>query len=305
MSLDLIIFFVILLFAISLIPMGYICSCIILRHKNPNFCDGNPGNYGFSYKCFTVEGANNAKLSCWHVPAKNSRGILIASHGIADTKNSAFSQLIPFIKAGYSLVIYDLRHHNESTGEHCTLGYWETYDLVCVSKYVEKYLSKNLPICYWGFSLGATVSILAATKLKNITAVIAQSPFVSLKSVVYHYALKFYKFPPWPVVEIALLFVSKRTAAIIKEVDIRLYRKELHRKPILLIGSAKDRRVPFKWLETIQYCLGSSVDIFVGPYGHDDNFKEAKRRKDIEFAIRFMDGAINKKIQMEVDPSEN
>ena len=305
MSLGFIIFFVILILVISLIPMGYLCSCIILKHQNQEFCDENPGNYNLNYKCFSVEGANNAKLSCWFIPAENSRGILIASHGISDTKNSVFPQLIPFIKAGYSLVIYDLRHHNESTGEHCTLGYWETYDLVCVSEYVEKYLSKNLPICFWGFSLGATVSILAATKLKNITAVVAQSPFVSLKNVVYLYALKFYNFPPWPVVEIALLFVKKRTGSVIKEVDVRLYRKELHRKPILLIGSAKDRQVPFKWLETIQYCLGSSVDLFVGPYGHDDNLKEAKKRKDIEFAIRFMDGAINKKIQMEDDPSEN
>ncbi len=305
MSIGLIIFIVVLVCAMSLLFMGYICSIMILKHQNPKLSYDNPGNYNFDYKCFTVEGSNNAKLSCWFVPAENSRGILIASHGIADTKSSIFPQLIPFIKAGFSLVVYDLRHHNESTSKHCSLGYWETYDLICVSKYVKTHLAKNINICYWGFSLGATISILAVAKMKDITAVIAQSPFISLKDVVSHYALNFYHFPPWPIVDIALLFFQKKTGSIIKEIDLRLYRKELHRKPILLIGSAKDRQVPFKWLKTIQYCIGSSADLFVGPYGHDDNLKEAKKRKDIEFAIRFMDNAINKKIQMEVDTSES
>jgi len=305
MSTPLIIFFIILLCAISLIPMGYVCSLIILKQQNQIACGENPGNYNLEYRCFNVKGSHNAKLSCWFVPAENSRAFLIATHGIADSKNSIFPQLIPYIKAGFSLVIYDMRHHYESTGEHCTLGYWETKDLVCVTKYVEKYLANNLPVCYWGFSLGATVSILAAAKLENITAVVAQSPFVSLKSVVYYYALKFYHFPPCPVVDIALLFFQKKTASVIKEVDVRLYRKELHRKPVLLIGSSKDRQVPLKWLKTIQYCLGTSAELFVGPYGHDDDIKEISQRKDIEFAVRFMNSAINKKIHMEAASSES
>jgi len=305
MSPALIIILVVLICAISLIPMGYICSLIILSHQKPDSSGDNPKNYNLEYRSFNIEGSNNANLACWFVPAENSHAVLIVTHGIADSKNSIFPQLIPYVKAGFSLVVYDMRHHYESTGKYCTLGFWETKDLILVTKYVEKYLANNLPICYWGFSLGATVSILAAAKMENITAVVAQSPFVSLKSVVYYYSRKFYHFFPWPVIDIALIFFQKKTGAVFKEVDIKQYRKELHRKPVLLIGSERDSQVPLKWLKAIQYNLGPSAELLVGPYGHNDCIKNNSQRKDIEFAVKFLNTAIDKKIQMEAAVSES
>ena len=61
--------------------------------------------------------------------AAHSRAVIIASHGVADSKNGVMAALVPFVRAGYSLVLYDMRHHNESSGREWT---WDQVERVSV-----------------------------------------------------------------------------------------------------------------------------------------------------------------------------
>jgi len=158
--------------------------------------------------------------------------------------------------------------------------------LHCVLPFLK---SGDKPIFYWGFSLGATLSILAAAKRKDIKAVVARSPFVSLRGVVKHYAWKFYYMPYLPAVPLALKFFEWKTGAKTDEVDIMRYSEKLKKISILLIGSENDKQVPLKWLEEIHDKIGNSVELLVGPYGHTEVYEVMESDGiDVERAISFL-----------------
>ncbi len=279
------------------VTASYVCSRMITGYSTFVRCDDTPETFGLDFARFTVEGARNARISCWHVPASDSQAVIVASHGLADSKSSMFQYLLPFLNAGFSLVVYDLRHHCESTGKQCTLGYWETEDLLRITEHVKQHFATGKPVCYWGFSLGGIVSLLAAARTVDVVAVVAQGPFVSMREVVTYYARRFYFMPTWPVISLGLKFVEWRTGARVNDVDICAVGGKLSRVPILLIGSSDDRQVPLEWLERIRDSIGPSAELVVGPYGHDDDtggFLESTG-EDIDLAITFLKDAIDKR----------
>ena len=286
--------FIILLCAgVALVITSYICSLIITRYRTFTAQTQTPGDFGLNYDQFNVKGANKAKLSCWVIPAKEAKAVMIVSHGVADGKSGLLHCVLPFVKSGFSIVMYDLRHHGESTGDYCTLGYYETEDLLHLTDYVKENLANGKPLCYWGFSLGATVSILAAAKRNDINGVVARSPFENIKNVVKHYAWNFYYMPYFPVVPIALKFFEWKTGAKINEVNIYKFTAKLEKTPILLIGSEDDRQVPLKWLKSIRTKIGNSTELLIGPYGHTEIFKAVDSDMiDVEQAINFLCEAV-------------
>ncbi len=286
-------FFILFCAGIALIITSYICCLLITRYRTFTVQSQTPKEFGIEYDDFTVKGADNTKISCWFIPAQDCKAVMIVSHGVADGKSGLLHCVLPFIKSGFSVVMYDLRHHGESTGDFCTLGYYETKDLLLITDYVKEKLANGKPLCYWGFSLGATVSMLAAAKRKDIVGVVARSPFENIRNVVKHYAWKFYHMPYLPVVPIALKFFEWKTGAKINEVDVYKAAGNLKNTPVLLIGSENDRQVPLKWLENMRDKIGGSTELLVGPYGHVEIFEAMDSDGvDIERAISFLSETI-------------
>jgi len=288
----------ILLIAISiasvLIIISYACSLIITSYRTFTPQDQSPEDFGLKFESFNVQVEQNVNLSCWFIPAETEKAVLIVSHGVADGKSGLLHCVLPFLKSGFSLVMYDLRHHGESGGEFCTLGFYETKDLLALTDFVKKKYAHEKPLFYWGFSLGATISILAAAQKSDVKAVVARSPFINIRSVVKHYALKFYYMPYWPVIPLALKLFEWKTGANVNEVDILRYSDKLKNIPILLIGSDNDKQVPLKWLETLRRNIGDSTELLVGPYGHTEVYEVMESDGiDVERAISFMIESIN------------
>jgi fermentation-respiration switch protein FrsA (DUF1100 family) len=289
--------YVLLVLIPVIIAISIYCAAVIVRHRTFIESDCTPADFGLAYTPFSVNATRDAVLAGWFIPAKTSCAVIIASHGVADSKNGILAYLVPYIEAGFSLAVYDLRHHKDSTGKYCSLGYWESRDLLCITEYVQVHFADGQPICYWGFSLGATVSLMAAARTDTITAIIAQSPFVSIHQVVAHYAMQFYHLPPWPFVSIALRFMEWITRADTREVNICRIAGKLADMPVLLIGSPDDTQVPLHWLETIQRVLGDSADLLVGPYGHMDLGMEDEtyepERQEIIHSTAFLKNAVS------------
>ncbi|RLD11433.1 MAG: hypothetical protein DRI44_03670 [Chlamydiae bacterium] len=273
----------------ALIIAAYICSLVITRYQTFTEQLQTPVDFQLDFNSFFVESTNNAKISCWFIPAQEAKAVMIVSHGVADGKSGLLHCVIPFVKSGFSIVMYDLRHHGKSTGDFCTLGYYETKDLCLITDYVKKNIAKKLPLCYWGFSLGATVSILAAAKRNDVFAVVARSPFENIRNVVKYYAWNYYYMPYFPIVLMALKLFEWRTGAKIDKTDIYINIHNLKNTPVLLIGSENDKQVPLKWLENIREKIGESAELLIGPYGHTEIYEMMESDGiDVERAISFL-----------------
>lgn len=273
--------------------VSVVCSYLITSYGTFTSFEVTPGDFGFGYERFVVEGAGGARIACWAVPAEGARGVVIASHGIADSKQGILPYVVKIREAGYTLVLYDMRHHGESSGRHCTLGYYETEDLARVTARVRSEYAGGKPLFYWGFSLGGTVSMLAAARDEGVMGVVAQSPFPSMREVVRHYVWRFYRLPPEPLVWLGLKIMEWRTGARVDEVNVRRVADKLRGRPVLLIGSKNDRQVPVRWLEEMRAALGEGAELVIGPYGHEEVCMGNGETEDvlggIELAIKFFD----------------
>jgi len=280
---------------LMLIIISYVCCLMITRYRTFTAQLQTPKDFGIDYETFTVNTDEETKLSCWFIPGKQNKAVMIVSHGVADGKSGLLHCVLPFIKSGFSIVMYDLRHHGNSTGDYCTLGFFETKDLLTLTEYVKENYADGKPMCYWGFSLGATISILAAAKRNDVRAVIARSPFESIRKVVKHYAWSFYYVIYYPVVPIALKFFEWKTGARVDDVDIYRFANKLKNIRVLLIGSENDEQVPLKWLENIREIIGGSVELLVGHYGHTEVYEIMDSDGiDVERAISFLSETISK-----------
>jgi len=280
--------------AVLVLAASYVCALMITSYTAMNEFKITPRDLGVGYEEFTVHGARGAEIACWFMRAAQSKGVVIASHGVADCRRGILPALVPLVHAGFSLVVYDMRHHGESTGRECTIGFWETEDLLRLTDHVKNVYARAEPICYWGFSLGGVVSLLAAARNHEIVGVVAQSPFVSMREVVAYYSWRFYFVPAWPVVRLALWWVRLRTGARYEDVDLRVAARRLKHTPVLLLGSPDDPQVPLSWLEQIRELIGPQSQLLTGPYGHYDGTVLAAEAQDsqadLDHAISFFTG---------------
>ena len=276
-----------------LLVLSFVASYIITGYHTYSTDYLKADELGLDARKFTLTGAQDTPLHGLFVPGDPRMPVLIASHGIADCKEGILPFMLPFARSGYGIVAYDLRHHNESGGRHCTLGYWEHDDLCALSAYVQTQLAPGRPIAYWGFSLGATVSLLATAQSNNVFAVIAHCPFASMRAVVSHYMRAFYHVPAWPIVPLTLKFFEWRTGARVAAVDVCAAAPRLRDVPVLVFGSDEDPQVPVVWLEQIVDAIGPTAELVVGPYGHMDGMIAEDEglydQRDIAMTLEFLE----------------
>jgi pimeloyl-ACP methyl ester carboxylesterase len=113
------------------------------------------------------------KLAAWDIVGDNPAGpVCIYTHGWGNAKTDALVRLDPIIAHCSRIIAWDQPGHGESSGS-CDMGVGEVDDLIVLAKQ----LSADTPLLFYGWSMGAGVSIAAAATLGNVAAVIAESPY--------------------------------------------------------------------------------------------------------------------------------
>lgn len=117
-----------------------------------------------------------------HPPAP--RGTILLLHGYRDWSPVYLFKAEDFAEAGYRAVAVDLRGHHGSTGRYITYGAVESRDLMQVVDALEErgLLAGRLGV--WGVSMGAATAIQHAGRDDRVAAVVAVSPYTTMREVV-------------------------------------------------------------------------------------------------------------------------
>ncbi|MFX0205643.1 MAG: alpha/beta hydrolase family protein [Candidatus Hodarchaeota archaeon] len=104
------------------------------------------------------------------------RPAILAYHGWGGTKENILTNCLDFVKAGYIVLVPDLRGHGESGGIS-TLGLLEQDDARVAIDYLftRSDLVNSSAVSVWGASFGGMISLLAAGTDPRIKAAIAVS----------------------------------------------------------------------------------------------------------------------------------
>ncbi len=98
---------------------------------------------------------------------------MVLTHGWGESRVHALQRVEPLVIAASRLIFWDMRGHGESGGA-CALGTYEVDDLLSL---IEALGDSPHGVVLMGWSLGAGVSIAAASRDGRVCGVIAEAPY--------------------------------------------------------------------------------------------------------------------------------
>lgn len=147
----------------------------------------NPAEFGLSYSCVAFPSRDGLMLRGWWFEGDKDRPVVILLHGIqanrAEPPERVFGIVKELTKSGYNILAFDFRAHGESQGKHISAGYREKNDLLGAIAYLRQ-SGVTGKIGVLGFSMGAAISLLTAAECPEIKAVVADSAFTDVVSIV-------------------------------------------------------------------------------------------------------------------------
>jgi uncharacterized protein len=133
-------------------------------------------------------GPGESALATWIVEARDgaAKGTIVLFHGVRMNKSSLEPIAVSLSDAGYRAVLVDLPGHGESDGQLLSYGAQEAIKAANLLDVLERSVKLG-PVGVYGFSYGAAVAIDWAARDPRIRAVVAVSPFGSLRDVIRDY----------------------------------------------------------------------------------------------------------------------
>lgn len=274
-----------------------------LTHPPRKPINMDPQSFGINlYDEITFNSRDQAiKLSGWYFSAeangyKSNGSTLILAHGYSQNRQEphlpALSLANKLLIAGFDILMFDFRNAGLSQGKLTTIGLYEQNDLLGAIDYVSDVAPKR-KIGLIGFSMGAATSLMVAERDHRVQAVVADSPFFSLREYLQENLPGWTGLPARPFNWLILTFSPIMLRADPQDVNPYLAVKGFSPKPILFIHGTGDDTVPHGNSERLfSLADGSRTELWLVPEaGHVRSYArhpEEYAQKVIDFFERAM-----------------
>lgn len=201
---------------------------------------------------------DHTELDVWVVRAKPAdaqaaaRGTVIILHGLNESKASFpyFGAAGPLSKAGFDVVLLDLRAHGRSGGKYITYGAKEKHDVQAVMNNLLRKKTVNAPYYVFGSNLGGAVAVQYAAIEPNVQGVVALAPYKDFASIAN-----------WQLTFIAPIMTAKNVQKVIAHTaDVgdfdpaeasALRAAKSVKCPLLLVHGVLDLAVPLEQTQAV------------------------------------------------------
>jgi alpha-beta hydrolase superfamily lysophospholipase len=238
---NLLVFALICFFFIGFVPMGlylpYTRSKSLTRPER-----SLPGPLPDGYQAVEFTSSDGLLLKGWYWPPQNG-AVVVFVHGLGGNRTELLVDADLIAQAGYGALLFDLRNSGESDGQVTTLGLDETRDVAAAVAFVYQTAGTDAPVALFGHSMGGATVLLAAARLPEVRAVIAESAYSSIEENLNESIQGLTGLPPFPFAPLVVFF-GQLDAGI----DIRLVRPvdvvaQISPRPLLLIHGEQDQTI--------------------------------------------------------------
>lgn len=143
--------------------------------------DSRPDDLGALYTPLTITTADGEQLRAWHLPRADARAQVLYFHGNGGNLSLWIDILVDMWRHGFDLVAVDYRGYGLSTGAPTERGLYQDVEAVLARVHGELRRA-DVPLLYWGRSLGATMAAYAASQ-REPHGVILEAGFPSARDV--------------------------------------------------------------------------------------------------------------------------
>jgi uncharacterized protein len=178
----------------------------------------------------------------WWLPRPDSDHVVIGCTGHRGAKHELLGIGSGLWRAGNNVLLFDFRGRGESGGDACSLAFYELADLRGAIDYaIERMPRARVGVI--GYSMGAAVALLVAAADPRVRAVVADSPFASIREVVANAYVR-RRLPAAPMVHLADVVNRWRYGYAYKAVQPVDVVATIAPRPLLLIHGREDRLIP-------------------------------------------------------------
>jgi dipeptidyl aminopeptidase/acylaminoacyl peptidase len=147
----------------------------------------NPTDFGLEYVEVSFPSRDSLMLCGWWLEAGDDNPVIVVVHGSEGNRAHPAERMLGIAKDlvshGYNVLMFDMRGHGESEGEHISAGYYEKNDLLGAIDYVrQRGIESKIGVL--GFSMGAATSLMATAESEEIDAVVADCAYADIVSII-------------------------------------------------------------------------------------------------------------------------
>jgi dipeptidyl aminopeptidase/acylaminoacyl peptidase len=246
----------------------------------------SPADEGLHYENVTFPSAANdgVQLTGWWIPNPNGHRVLILVHGRYQNKAAYLAVAKPLWDAGYSLLLFDLRGHGQSTYVPCTYGIKEQWDVIGAARFAQQKGFAPASLGVIGWSLGGASTLMAMGSTNDFAAAVADSAYANSDPLLARNPLK-------PGLRLAMRLVR---GVNLSQVDPADSIRNLHNRSIMLIHGANDNVVPLAQERLLERAGGSSIKVnWLVPNAGHVQAASLDRDEYVRRVTAFFDGALD------------
>src|SRR5262245_34833213 len=174
------------LVAVLLVSLGALT--LLVRWVEPKLAffplrgeDRTPASYGIDHHSVTVTTGDGEQLRLWRLPHPTPLAEIVYSHGNGGNLSLWSDVLAGLHQQGFSVVAVDYRGYGLSSGRPSEEGLYRDVDATIAFATRDR-PDRNVPLIYWGRSLGSTLAAYAASRLPP-SGVVLEAGFPTVRSV--------------------------------------------------------------------------------------------------------------------------
>jgi dipeptidyl aminopeptidase/acylaminoacyl peptidase len=210
--------------------------------EKPQFLDDfafTPFEFQADYEEVELVTADGVNFGAWHFRQPGSPQTVIVSGGHKGQRQSSLGISASLWRKGFNVILYSYRGMPGSDRAPITFGIKELLELQAVIAFARKRIS-SARIGLLGYSMGAVVSLLGAAGEPGVQALVLDSPFSDLRTLLKENVRRTAKLPGGPFVWLAGLMLRLRTRCRLSDCSPKDVLSSLEPRPLFFIHGGAD-----------------------------------------------------------------
>ena len=254
--------------AAAYLVIGYVVA-VRLSAPAHQPVERTPADVGLDYQEVAFRSTDGLTLRAWWVKAGSSRAALLV-HGITGDKSDTHvvETARVYHRAGFNVLMLDLRANGESEGERVTLGYREVRDVRGALSWLEGRGFDPPSVVLHGWSMGGATVVRAAPGT-GVAAVVEEAGYADLPPLLRERLPEASGLPAFfnpGVFLMGRIFLDIDPWAVRPKEDAQRLSEE--GVPFMIIHSRDDEAIPFEHAESFAAAYPDAVFWELKGYDH-------------------------------------
>jgi uncharacterized protein len=234
------------LVALALVAIYAVLSYVVYRRAfvpaRPFYLDDfsfTPYEFQADYEDVELVTADGVAFGAWYFRQPGSPQTIIVSGGHKGQRQGALGISVALWRKGFNVILYSYRGMPGSDRAPITFGIKEVLELQAVIAFARKRIP-HARIGLLGYSMGAVVSLLGAAGEPGVEALVLDSPFSDLRTLLVENVRRQARLPGTPFVWLAGLLLRVRSGSRLADCSPMAVLSSLEPRPLFFIHGGAD-----------------------------------------------------------------